>query len=65
MAKYENIEVQLVGMDGNAFSIMGRVIKALKDANVSQNDIDEFIKEATSYDYDNLLTTVAKWVNVS
>jgi len=65
MAKYENIEVQLVGLDGNAFSILGRVIKDLKDADIPQAEIDEFIDEATQGDYDNLLTTVAKWVNVS
>jgi len=65
MPKYENIEVQLVGMDGNAFSILGRVMDAMKKAGLSQTEIDEFIKEATSDNYDNLLMTVAKWVNVS
>ncbi len=64
MPKFENIQVQLTGMDGNAFSILGRVMDAMKKANVSQADIDEFIKDATSDNYDNLLTTVAKWVNV-
>jgi hypothetical protein len=65
MAKYENITVQLIGLDGNAFSILGRVMDAMKKSNVSQSEIDVFLKEATSSDYDNLLTTVAKWVDVS
>jgi len=64
MPKFENIEVQLIGMDGNAFSILGRVLDAMKKANVSQADIDAFINEATGDNYDNLLMTVAKWVNV-
>ncbi len=29
MPKFPNIEVQLSGEDGNAFSIMGRVTKAM------------------------------------
>lgn len=64
MPKFENIDVQLIGMDGNAFSILGRVLDAMKKAGLSQADIDAFVKEATSNNYDNLLMTVAKWVNV-
>jgi len=65
MAKYENIKVQLSGLDGNAFSILGRVISAMKKAGLSQSEIDEFTDEATSSNYDALLAAVAKWVNVS
>ena len=65
MAKFENITVRLVGLDGNAFSILGRVMDAMKKADVSQSDIDAFLKDATGGDYDALLATVAKWVNVS
>lgn len=64
MPKFENIDVQLIGMDGNAFSVLGRVLDAMKKAGLSQADIDAFVKEATSNNYDNLLMTVAKWVNV-
>lgn len=64
MPKFENIDVQLIGMDGNAFSILGRVLDAMKKAGLSQADIDAFVKEATSNNYDNLLMTVAKRVNV-
>jgi len=65
MPKFENIEVKLVGMDGNAFSILGRVLDAMKKAGLSQSEIDEFINEATGDNYDNLLMTCMKWVNVS
>jgi hypothetical protein len=64
MPKYD-IDVQLTGKDGNAFSILGRVSGALKKAGIKQAEIDEFIEEATSGDYDMVLRTCMKWVNVS
>lgn len=65
MAKYENIEVELTGEDGNAFAIMGRVSSALRRNGVSKSEIDEYVKESMSGDYDNLLRTAVKWVSVS
>ena len=69
--KYPQIEVQLSGNDGNAFSVMGNVSRALKRAKdddgkriVSEKQIDQFIEEATSGDYDHLLQTCMKWVDV-
>ncbi|KKN21636.1 hypothetical protein LCGC14_0923210 [marine sediment metagenome] len=62
----ENIEkprVKLVGMDGNAFAIIGRVSKALREAGLGHR-VKEFQKEATSGDYDNVLQTAMKYVNV-
>jgi hypothetical protein len=63
--KYPEIEVQLVGEDGNAFAIMGRVASALKSAGVSKEEIDEYYSESTSGDYEHLLRTATKWVSVS
>lgn len=63
--KYPEIEVQLSGEDGNAFSVIGRVQKALRRGGVSQEEQDEFRKEATSGDYDNVLATAMKWVEVA
>lgn len=63
--KYPDIEVQLSGNDGNAFAIMGNVSKSMRRAGVPKKDIDEYIKESTSGDYDHLLQTAMKWVNVS
>ena len=56
--------VKLVGEDGNAFSIMGRVKKALRQAGADQEYIDKYLKEATSGDYDHLLVVSMKYVNV-
>jgi hypothetical protein len=61
--KYPHICVQLVGQDGNAFSILGRVSKAMRRAGVPKPERDAFFKEATSGDYDHLLGTVMMWVN--
>jgi hypothetical protein len=62
--KYPEIEVQLTGGDGNAFAIMGAVSKALRRNGVSKEEIDRYMAESMSGDYDNLLRTAIKWVNV-
>ena len=54
--------VKLVGEDGNAFAILGRVMKAMKVAGLPKEVIDEYYKEATSGDYDHLLQTTLRWV---
>jgi hypothetical protein len=64
MAKYD-IDVDLIGNDGNAFSIMGAVTKAMRRAGVSREEQDQYFKEATAGDYNQLLVTTMKWVNVS
>ena len=63
--KYPDIEVQLSGEDGNAFAIMGAVSKALRRAGVDAEEIVNFRLEATASDYDNVLATCMRWVNVS
>lgn len=62
--KYPEINVQLVGEDGNAFVIIGKVVKALKRNQVPADEVDAFEAEATSGDYNNLLQTCMKWVTV-
>jgi hypothetical protein len=61
--KYPHIKVKLVGEDGNAFAIMGRVSKAMRRADVPKSEIDQFYKEATSGDYNHLLQTCMSWVD--
>lgn len=62
--KHPEVHVRLVGEDGNAFSILGRVRRAMVRAGVSADEVDAFHAEATSGDYDNLLGTVLRWVRV-
>lgn len=64
MPKYD-VDVQLSGTDGNAFSIMGTVSKALRKAGADRDDIELYMMESMSGDYDNLLQTAMKWVNVN
>ena len=65
MPKYDNITVRLVGEDGNAFAIMGKVQQALKSEGVSKDEINEYLNNAMSGDYDHLLRTTMEWVNVA
>jgi hypothetical protein len=58
-----NIKVKLVGTDGNAFALMGKVSQALRKGGHSEL-VDEFRKEATSGDYDHLIQTCCKYVEV-
>ena len=62
--KYPNIKVKLVGRDGNAFAILGNVISALRKAKVPAEEVKAFQTEAMSGDYNNLLCTCMKWVDV-
>jgi hypothetical protein len=63
MAKYD-VKVQLSGNDGNAFAVMGAVKTALKKAGATREELDEYLKDSMSGDYDNLLRVAAKWVVV-
>jgi hypothetical protein len=63
--KYPEIQVQLVGLDGNAWSIMARISSALEKAGVAKEEIEEYLTESQSGDYDYLLQTAIKWVSVS
>ena len=60
--KYPEIKVKMVGEDGNAFAILGRVTKALRNARVPLEERKKFQAEATKTDYNNVLQTVMKWV---
>ena len=56
--------VKLIGEDGNAFYIMGKVVKAMKMSGYSQDEIKEYQTKAMSGDYDHLLATTMDYVDV-
>ena len=60
--KYPAIVVALVGEDGNGVAIMGRVANAMRKSGVAQEEINQYLDESMSGDYDNLLRTAIKWV---
>jgi len=62
--KYPNIIVDLSRVDGNAFSIMGVVTRAMKTNGVPTKEIEAYRTEAMSGSYDNLLATTMRWVSV-
>ena len=62
--KYLHIKVKLIGEDGNAFNIIALVRKAMRDAGLPNPTITEFIRQATSGDYNHLIRTVMEWVEV-
>ena len=70
--KYPDVFVKLSDEDGNAFAIMGRVRKEMRHqlredgmsaAEITQ-EVNAFIEDATSGDYDHLLQTCMEWVEV-
>lgn len=63
--KYPQIQVQLTGTDGNAFAIIGAVRNALRRGGASAEDVTAFQQEAMSGDYDNVLQTAMRYVDVS
>lgn len=56
--------VALIGHDGNAFAIMGRVRKALRQAGNEPGVIDAYLKQATSGDYNHLLAVSMAFAEV-
>ena len=62
--KYPNITVQIVGADGNAFNVLSICTRAMRKAHLPQTEIDAFMTEATSGDYNHLLATVMAWFEV-
>lgn len=53
----------LVGVDGNAYSVMGYVTKAMRMENFSKQEIDNYLKDATSDDYSHLLRVSVEMID--
>lgn len=62
--KYPDIEVKLVGQDGNAFNVMGLVKMGLQRGGVPKEEQSKFVAECMSGDYNHLLATCMKWVTI-
>jgi hypothetical protein len=58
----KKVEMELVGMDGNAFAIMGNFQRAARRAGWDKDEIDAVLKEARSGDYNHLLATIMNHV---
>lgn len=66
--KYPNITVDLSGGDGNVFSILGRCRHAARHSGsedrLSEEEFNQFYKEATAGDYNHAIQTCMRWFNV-
>ena len=56
--------VKLIGEDGNAYAIMGRVRRALRKAGADKEYIDEYTNKSISGDYDHLLRVAMEYADV-
>lgn len=63
--RFPDADVELSGEDGNAFAIIGRTQRALRKAGATPEELKQYCEEAMSSDYDNVLATTMRWVNVS
>ena len=53
----------LVGIDGNAYSVMGYTQRAMKECNFTKEEIDAYLKDAMSADYNHLLCVSAEMID--
>jgi len=74
MTKYRNIKIdesigefnkkvvmELVGLDGNAFSLMGEFSKRARRQGWTNDEINYVLEKCMSSDYDNLLRTLMQY----
>ena len=54
----KKVKLELVGLDGNAFSLMGAFQKQARREGWTQDEIKEVLDECTKGDYDHLLCTL-------
>lgn len=53
----KKVKLNLVGLDGNAFSIIGAFSRAARRQGFNKEEIDSVINVAKQGDYDHLLNT--------
>lgn len=61
---FKKVKVRLVGEDGNAFSIMGRVKRELVRSG-QKEAAEEYLERATEGDYNHLLQVTLEYVEQS
>lgn len=57
------MKYNLVGINGNAFCIIGYVTRAMREEKCSEKEIYNYNKRATSGDYNNLLVESIKIID--
>jgi hypothetical protein len=59
----KRIKLNLVGLDGNAFSIMGAFKRQARKEGWTDEEIRKVLEKAMSGDYNHLLATIAAHCN--
>lgn len=54
----KKVKLNLIGIDGNAFAVMGAFSRRARAEGWSKEEIDAVLDEAKSGDYDHLLATI-------
>lgn len=54
----DKVKMQLAGLDGNAFALMGAFSRNASRQGWTSDEIDTVLKECRSGDYDHLLCTL-------
>jgi hypothetical protein len=54
----KKIKLQLVGLDGNAFALMGAFQRQARKEGWTKEEIDKVMEECMKGDYDHLLATL-------
>lgn len=54
----KTVNLELIGVDGNAYAIMGVFSRQARREGWSQDEIDQVLEEAKSGDYNHLLNTI-------
>ncbi len=58
---HKKVKLNLIGLDGNAFSVMGAWKKQARKEGWTQEEIDFVLKDAMSGEYNHLLATIMKY----
>lgn len=56
------MKFSLIGINGNAYSIMGYVTTAMEECKLSEQEKSEYRKDAMSSDYNHLLRVSIKMI---
>jgi len=54
----------LVGIDGNAYSVMGYVQSAMREQGYTKAERDEYLRDAMSDDYNHLLCVSMDYIEM-
>ena len=54
----KTVDLELVGVDGNAYAVMGVFSRQARREGWTQEEIDSVLEEAQSGDYNHLLSTI-------